>query len=77
MERLREMPYRLIDEPLSRLAHVVPTEHRLRVVAVHHVADPDLDAAIPEGLATSVDLSGVKGGDGVIESHCIKLLSPK
>jgi hypothetical protein len=36
-------------------------------MAVHYVADPDFDAAIPKGLAAAVDLAGVEGGDGVVE----------
>jgi hypothetical protein len=38
-------------------------------VAVHTVADPDPDAAIPEGLAATVDLADVERGDGFVEGH--------
>ena len=53
----------------NRPSHVVAAKHGLRVVAVHYVADSDLDAAIPKGLAAAIDLTGAEGGDGVVEGH--------
>ena len=49
MKRLGIEPRRFVEEPLPRLSHVLAAEHRLRVEAVHYVANPDLDAAVPKG----------------------------
>src|SRR5580704_12954836 len=43
------------------------------MMAVHRVANPHLDAAVPEGLAAAVDLAEVERGDGIIEGHCCLL----
>jgi hypothetical protein len=66
LKRLREKSRCLVDQPLPGKTHAVAAEHRLRVVAVHYVADPDLHAAVPKGLAAAVDLAGIEGGDGVV-----------
>jgi hypothetical protein len=49
LKRLREKTRGLVDQPLPRPAHVRAAEHRLSMMAVHRVADPDLDAAVPKG----------------------------
>ena len=36
-------------------------EDGLDLVTVHPIADPDPDAAIPEGLAAAVDLPDIEG----------------
>src|SRR5580704_15905751 len=43
------------------------------MMAVHRVANPHLDAAVPEGLAAAVDLAEVERGDGIVEGHCCLL----
>jgi hypothetical protein len=50
LKRLRVEPRRLVDQLLPGLPHVLPAEHGLDLVAVHYVADPDLDAAIPSAI---------------------------
>ena len=55
-------------------SRVVAAEDGLDLVTVHPIADPDPDAAIPEGLAAAVDLPDIEGGDGVVERHLAKLL---
>jgi hypothetical protein len=69
LKRFREKTRCFVDEPLPRLGHVVSAEHGLGVVAVHYIAEPDLDAAISKGLAAAIDFAGVEGGDGIIEGH--------
>jgi len=66
LERLRVEPRRLVDQLLPGLPHVLPAEHGLDLVAVYPIANPNPDAAIPEGLAAAVDLAGVEGGDMVV-----------
>ena len=41
---------------------------------LRRVADPGLYAAVPEGLAAAVNLTGVWGRDGVVEGHFASLL---
>src|ERR1700722_3618467 len=74
LKRLREKSRGLVDQPLPCPAHVRAAEHRLRMMAVYRVADPDLDAAVPKGLAAAVDLADIEGGDGVVEGHSARLL---
>jgi hypothetical protein len=45
-------------------SRAVAAEDGLDLVTVHPIADPDPDAAIPEGLAAAVDLPDIEGGDG-------------
>ena len=45
-------------------SRAVAAEDGLDLVTVHPIADPDPDAAIPEGLAATVDLPDIEGGDG-------------
>jgi hypothetical protein len=59
---------------LRRLAHTVAAEHGLDLVAVDPIADPDPDAAIPEGLAAAVDLADLECGDDFVEGHLASLL---
>ena len=47
-------------------SRAVAAEDGLDLVTVHPIADPDPDAAIPEGLAAAVDLPGVESGDMVV-----------
>jgi hypothetical protein len=65
-----ETPWGKFAPPRRRAirGHAVAAEHGLRMVTAHYVANPDLDDAIPKGLASAVDLAGVEGGDGVIEA---------
>jgi hypothetical protein len=64
---LREKSGRLVDEPLSRVAHVFPAEHSLRVLAVHYIANQTL---MPPSQKVSQPLSVSKirfcniGGEG-------------
>jgi hypothetical protein len=46
------------------------------MVAVHCVADTDLDAAISERLAAAVDFADIERGDGVVEGHFMRFLPP-
>jgi hypothetical protein len=55
-------------------SRAVAAEDGLDLVTVHPIADPDPDAAIPEGLAAAVDLPDIEGGDGVVERHLARLL---
>lgn len=55
-------------------SRAVAAEDGLDLVTVHPIADPDPDAAIPEGLAAAVDLPDREGGDGVVERHLARLL---
>jgi hypothetical protein len=43
------------------------------MVAFHYVADPDLDAAIPECLAAAVDFADVERGYSVMTEHAGKI----
>ena len=54
-------------------SRAVAAEDGLDLVTVHPIADPDPDAAIPEGLAAAVDLPDIEGGDGVVERHLARL----
>ena len=55
-------------------SRAVAAEDGLDLVTVHPIADPDPDAAIPEGLAAAVDLPDIEGGDGIVERHLARLL---
>jgi len=55
-------------------SRAVAAEDGLDLVTIHPIADPDPDAAIPEGLAAAVDLPDIEGGDGVVERHLARLL---
>ena len=62
LKRARIESRSLVDQPLRRLTHAVAAEDGLDLVAVHPIADPDPDAAIPEGHAAAVNLEDVERG---------------
>jgi hypothetical protein len=53
---------------MSRLSHVFSAEHRLGVVAVHYVANPDLFAGIVKRLHARVDFAVVEPPKDVLPS---------
>src|SRR5580704_18356787 len=68
-ERFGKKPSSRIDEPLARLGKVPAGKLRLDPAVIHHVADPQADARVKEGLASAIDFAPEEVGDGFIYRH--------